>query len=147
MNKLSPVVLFVYNRPEHTKKTIEALQQNHLASESNLYIFSDGCKNENDKIRVEKVREFIQSVKGFKSVSITQREKNLGLANSVITGVSDVINKFGKVIVLEDDLVISPYFLQYMNKALDFYEKEEQVISIHGYIYPVKKELPRNIFS
>jgi len=146
INELAPVSLFVYNRIEHTKKTIEALRLNNLASESNLYIFSDGYKNDDDKVKVDKVRSLIKNIKGFNSVSIIERNKNLGLANSVIAGVSEIINKFGKVIVLEDDLVTSPYFLQYMNEALELYEKEEKVISIHGYVYPIKNKLPETFF-
>ena len=109
---LATIILFVYNRLEHTKKTINSLKENSLASESNLYIFSDGWKNDNDKIKVESVRALIKKTEGFKSVSIIEREENLGLANSIIRGVTEIISKSGKVIILEDDLVTSPYFLQ-----------------------------------
>lgn len=143
---LASIILFVYNRLEHTKKTINSLKENSLASESNLYIFSDGWKNDNDKIKVESVRALIKKTEGFKSVSIIEREENLGLANSIIRGVTEIISKSGKVIILEDDLVTSPYFLQYMNDALDLYQNEDKVISIHGYIYPVKKILPETFF-
>lgn len=140
-----PIILFVYNRPWHTEQTVEALKKNELASESDLFIFSDGSKINNDE-NVKKVREYIKTVKGFKSVTIIEREKNFGLANSVITGVTEIINKFGKVIVLEDDLVTSRYFLRYMNDGLSVYENDEQVISIHGYIYPVNIQLPETFF-
>ena len=142
----APIILFVYNRHEHTKKTIETLQLNHLASENNLYIFFDGYKNENDRIKVEIVRSYVKSISGFKSITIVERKKNLGLAESVITGVNEIINRYGKAIVLEDDLITSPYFLKYMNDALDLYENIDEVVSIHGYIYPVKKELPETFF-
>ncbi len=145
MKNLSPIILFVYNRPWHTEQTVEALKKNKVASESNLFIFSDGPKVENDA-NVRKVREYTRTIDGFKSVTIIEREKNLGLANSVIAGVTEIVNRFGKVIVLEDDLVTSKYFLKFMNDALDFYEHEEKVISIHGYIYPVKSKLPETFF-
>jgi hypothetical protein len=143
---LSPIALFVYNRPEHTRRTILALQKNELATESDLIIFSDGAKNEAVKNEVEEVRRYLKTVTGFKSVKIFERQENQGLAKSIICGVTEVVNQYGKIIVLEDDLVTSPYFLKYMNEALDLYEKEEKVISIHGYIYPIKQELPETFF-
>lgn len=143
---LAPIVLFVYNRPLHTGQTIEALSKNTLAIDSTLIIFSDAAKNEKEIKNVAEVRKLIKNIKGFKEVEIIERETNIGLAKSVIAGVTNVVNKYNKVIVLEDDLVTSPYFLTYMNSALDLYENEEDVISIHGYIYPIKKELPNTFF-
>ena len=145
-SKLAPITLFVYNRPDHTRQTIEALQKNFLAKESNLFIFSDGAKNEGDIDSVQEVRTYLKTIDGFKSVNIEEKTKNHGLANSIIAGVTKIVNKFGKIIVLEDDLVTSKYFLQYMNDGLDFYEKEKRVISIHGYIYPLKQKLNSNFF-
>jgi len=135
MRKLSPIILFVYNRPWHTEQTVEALKKNELAGESDLFIFSDGPKVENDE-NVKKVREYIKTINGFNSVTIIEREKNLGLANSVIAGVTEIVNKFGKVIVLEDDLVTSKYFLKFMNEALDFFKDRNDVFSISGHSYP-----------
>jgi hypothetical protein len=143
---LAPIALFVYNRTEHLKKTIAALKENELASESDLIIFSDGPKNSSDYDKVNVVRKYSHSITGFKSVKIIEREKNIGLANSIIAGVTEAVNQYGKIIVLEDDLVTSPYFLRYMNDGLDIYEKKEEVISIHGYIYPVKGKLPETFF-
>lgn len=139
MNNLSPIILFVYNRPWHTAQTVEALKNNELASESALFVFADGPKVENDE-DVQKVREFIKTVNGFKSVTIVEREKNIGLAESVITGVTEIVNEYGRVIVLEDDLITSKYFLRFMNDGLDTYENEEKVISIHGYLFPVRRK-------
>jgi len=144
--KLAPVVLFVYNRPWHTRQTIEALQKNELADQGDLIIYSDGLKNEQDRNNVAKVREYICNINGFKSVEVIERQKNLGLADSIIDGVTEVVNKYGRAIVLEDDLVSSPYFLKYMNDGLEFYKDEEQVISIHGYVYPIEKKLPETFF-
>lgn len=135
VSTLAPVVLFVYNRYEHTKKTIEALKSNELAEYSNLFIFSDGAKKEENIKSVQQVRTYIYKIEGFKSVSIIEREKNIGLAESVINGVTEILKKFGKVIVLEDDIVTAPCFLTYMNKALEFYINEKKVFSISGYSY------------
>lgn len=142
----APIVFFVYNRPWHTQQAIEALQKNELAKESDLFIFSDAPKTLEAAPAVQEVRDYIRRIKGFKTVSIVERKKNLGLANSIIDGVTKVCNEFGRVIVLEDDLVTSPYFLRFMNEALDLYEHEGKIISIHGYIYPVSKKLPETFF-
>lgn len=144
--RLSPILLFTYNRLIHTRKVIEALLQNEYASVSDLIIYSDGGKDEKTKHEVFVVREYLKSIVGFKSLVIRERSENWGLANNIIDGVTSVVNEYGKVIVLEDDLVVSPYFLKYMNEALDLYEKEEQIACIHGYVYPVKRQLPETFF-
>jgi hypothetical protein len=143
---LSPVVLFVYNRPWHTRQTIGALQKNDLAAESELTIFSDGPKNEEARLKVEEVRQYLRTITGFKRIQIHERKENQGLANSIIDGVTQIINEYGRGIVLEDDLVTSPYFLKYMNDGLDFYEQDHRVISVLGYVYPVKFLLPETFF-
>lgn len=143
---LSPMVLFVYNRPWHTRQTIKALQKNELADRSDLFIYSDSPKNEQTEKAVKKVREYIHTIDGFKTITIREREKNLGLAGSIIDGVTAIVNEYGRLIVLEDDLVTSPFFLRYMNDALILYENEEKVISIHGYIYPLSEKLPSTFF-
>ncbi len=143
---LSPIVLFVYNRPWHTQQTIEALQQNELANESELFIYSDAPKNESAKDAVTEVRKLIKSIKGFKQVTVIEREKNWGLAESIIDGVTSIIKQYGKIIVLEDDLVTSPYFLKYMNEALEFYKDEEKVWHISGWNYPIEIEPAQDVF-
>lgn len=143
---LAPIVLFVYNRPIHTQKTIEALIENKFSIDSDLIIYSDAPRNESSAEKVKEVRNYIKTVKGFKSITILEREKNLGLAASIIDGVTSVVNRHGKIIVLEDDLVTSPFFLSFMNKGLDLYEEENEVISIHGYNYPVVLETKRKTF-
>jgi len=140
------MVLFVYNRPWHTRQTIKALQKNELADRSDLFIYSDSPKNEQTEKAVKKVREYIHTIDGFKTITIREREKNLGLAGSIIDGVTAIVNEYGRLIVLEDDLVTSPFFLRYMNDALILYENEEKVISIHGYIYPLSEKLPSTFF-
>ena len=142
----APVALFVYRRPKHTLRTIRALQNNPGASETDLIVFSDGPKNDLDRTQVQDVRDLLGSIKGFRSVSVVDREKNMGLAESVINGVTQVLSTRGTIIVVEDDIETSPHFLQYMNEALDAYEKEERVISIHGYIYPLATPAPETFF-
>lgn len=130
---LAPICLFSYNRLEETTKTINALKNNFLASESNLIIFSDGPKNVRDEITVKELRNYLKTISGFNSIEIIESKINKGLANSIIQGVSAVINKHGKVIVLEDDLVSTPNFLDFMNQALDFYRPHKIIQSINGY--------------
>ena len=130
---LAPMVLFTFNRLDHTKKTIDALKENILAKESELFIFSDGARNSEEYIKVKSVRKYLKSIDGFKKINIIETEKNRGLAKSVISGVTDIINKYGKVIVLEDDLVTSKYFLKYMNEALTIFKEREDIWSISGY--------------
>lgn len=147
MQNFAPIALFVYNRPEHTRRTVKFLQQNLLADESRLFVFSDAPKK-GDEERVREVREFIKTIDGFKSVEIIEREFNLGLANSIIGGVTKLTNEYGKVIVFEDDLLSSRYTLQYFNNALQRYENEEKVMHICAYMYPLKNalQLPETFF-
>lgn len=135
---LAPIVLFVYNRPAHTRRTVEALLKNTLAKESDLVIYSDASKNSEAADTVREVRDYIGTINGFKSVKIVERDRNWGLANSIIDGVTSVVNERGRIIVLEDDLVVTPHFLDFMNRALDKYQDEQQVIQVSGYMFPVK---------
>lgn len=137
--ELAPIVLFVYNRPEHTVRTIEALKNNELADLSTLIIYSDGPKNSLAEDKVRQVRDYIKTVRGFRSVEVVERDMNWGLASSIIDGVSSVINQYGKVIVLEDDIVTSSSFLSFMNKALDFFKLEKKVWHISGWNYPMSE--------
>lgn len=127
----APVVLFVYNRPEHTRRTIEALSASDMATDTPLYIFSDGAK-ETSTAEVEEVRRIIHNIKGFASINICERDSNTGLARNIISGVSEVLKTNSKVIVLEDDLIVSRHFLTYMNAALDYYE-DKNVFSVSGF--------------
>lgn len=137
---LAPLILFVYNRPDHTRNTLEALSKNIDAENTELFIFSDGPKNEQARPRINEVRQVINCYKNnrFKKVEIVNAEKNKGLANSIVSGVSSIINEYGKVIVLEDDLLTAPNFLLFMNKALDFYQDYEKVYTVHGYCGNIK---------
>ncbi|MBC7568043.1 MAG: glycosyltransferase family 2 protein [Pedobacter sp.] len=143
---IAPVVLFVYNRLDHTRQTIQALQKNILAEESDLYIYADGAKNVAAEVPVNVLREYLKTINGFKSVTIRLRKNNIGLNENIISGVTEVINACGKAIVLEDDLVTSKWFLRYMNDALDLYIDQQQVACIHGYLPPVKQKLKEAFF-
>lgn len=145
-SRLAPIALFVYNRLDHAQQTVTALLANDLASESDLIVFSDSAKTEQGMQAVSQVREFVHSIQGFKSIRIVERPTNWGLARSIISGVTEVCAHYGRVIVLEDDLVTSPRFLKYMNDGLDLYTEEERVISIHGYMYPLENQSESTFF-
>lgn len=138
--ELAPIALFVYNRPELTLRTLEHLARNEELARSALFVFCDGPKigaTAEQLNQIARVQEIIRSRPWAQAVHIEQSEKNKGLANSIITGVTKTVEKYGRVIVVEDDLAVAPFFLQYMNKALHIYEKEKKVLAIHGYLYPV----------
>ena len=151
---LAPIVLFVYNRPWHTQQTVEALQKNELATESDLYIFADGPKEnatEEQKEKINQVREYIHQITGFKQVIISESEQNIGCADSIITGNSSVLKEHEKIIVVEDDIVTSRYFLRFMNEALDFFEKDERIFSVSGYnfstsVMPIPSSYKKDIY-
>ncbi|ANH83738.1 hypothetical protein A8C56_06240 [Niabella ginsenosidivorans] len=136
---LAPICLFVYNRLAKTKQTVEALQKNFLANKSDLFVFSDGPKNEAAKSNVNEVRSYLGTITGFKSIVIYESENNKGLANSIIDGVTLIVSKYDKVIVLEDDLITVPGFLDFMNAGLDFYTDDPNVFSISGFVFDIKK--------
>lgn len=125
---------------------MESLLQNAEAKDSDLFIFSDGPKNEKTVRGVADNREYIHTVTGFKTVTIVEREKNWGLANSLIAGITDVINKYGRVIVVEDDLILSPYFLKFMNDGLEKYKDDDRVGTITGFVPPIEEKLPETFF-
>lgn len=132
----APIALFVYKRPEQTKRVIEALKENDLAGVSNLFVFSDNFRDAQDQENVNAVRAYLNEVQEagwFHSVSIYQSEKNKGLAHSIISGVSMIIEQYGRIIVLEDDLITSSRFLRYMNECLDYFENNEKIWAVCGY--------------
>ena len=139
---LSPILLFVYNRPAHVRRCIEALRQNAQAAESELFVYSDAAKDAEAEEAVRQTRLYIKSITGFKEVHLTEREKNWGLARNVIDGVTTLVNRFGRVIVLEDDLVVAPYFLQFMNEALTVYQDEPRVGHIQACDFTQDPSLP-----
>lgn len=139
---LAPILLFAYNRPRHLQHTVEALAHNPLAQESELFVFSDGARTEDDREDVELVRSYIHTIEGFKTVHRIERDRNYGLAANIIDGVTDIVNRYGRVIVLEDDLVTAPGFLQFMNDALDTYADEPRVGHIQAYDFTQSPRLP-----
>lgn len=142
----APVALFAYNRPDHTAATLEALGSNEHAPESDLTVFCDGPRVAEHAADTERVREIAKGAQGFRSVTVIERESNMGLARSVISGVSEMLEVHDRVIVLEDDLVTSPFFLGFMNEGLEVCADEERVLSICGYTFPVDGALPDSFF-
>ena len=145
----APIALFAYNRPNHLKKTLDALALNEGAAESELYIFCDGPKqNAPADVRhnINEVVNIANSENRFKTVNVAIQQNNTGLAQSITSGVSKIVDIYGKVIVLEDDIVTSTGFLSYMNNALDFYETNERVMHISGYMYPHNENLQETFF-
>ena len=133
----APIALFTYNRPAHTQRTVRALQRCALAKESQLHVYSDGPRNVKAEPAVREVRDFLKTVDGFAVVHVHERETNIGLAESVIDGVTHLCSEFGSVIAVEDDLVVAPGFLAYLNAALERYRDDPQVMQIAGHMFPV----------
>lgn len=147
--QLAPIVLFVYNRPRHTKQILDALMSNELADQSKLYIFSDGPKYiaSDDQMRaIEEVRHLIREKQWCREVEIIESDYNKGLADSIIHGVTHIVNKHEKIIVLEDDLVTSKGFLKFMNETLNMYNDDERVMHVSGYMYPVNSQISQTTF-
>lgn len=145
-NITAPIALFTYNRADHTQQAVESLLKNAEAKDSNLFIFSDGAKTPEKQKGVDDNRTYIHTVSGFKNVTIIEREKNWGLANSLIAGITEIVNRYGRVIVVEDDLILSPYFLQFMNEALEKYKDDDRVASISAFLNPVEGDVPATFF-
>ena len=142
----APILLFAYNRPEHLKRCIQSLQQNTLAADSDLYVISDGAKNEATAEEVKTVRQYLASLDeqqtGFRNFNIIERASNWGLADNIIEAVTRFTREYGKVIVVEDDLVVAPYFLQFMNDALEAYKDEPCVGHIQACDFIKSNEMP-----
>ena len=138
----APILLFTYNRLAHTRRCVEALLKNSLATESELFIYSDGAKDDTQQAAVNEVRYYIHNIRGFKQITIIQRDENWGLARNIIDGVTTQVNRYGKVIVLEDDLVVAPHFLQFMNDALETYKDEPKVGHIQACDFTQDPTLP-----
>ena len=142
----APIALFAYARPVHTRRAVESLLRNPQAQNHDLIAFSDAARTPDKQATVDEVRAYLATISGFRSVTIHHRPRNLGLANSIIGGVTQVLAEHELIIVLEDDMVTSPHFLAYMNEALERFADNERVISIHGYVYPVQQTLPEAFF-
>lgn len=148
---LAPVVLFVYNRPWHTEQTLNALKSNEFAEQTLLYIFCDGAKKDStseNSENIRKVHSVVRSGNWCRKTIVIETDENKGLAASVISGVTEVINRHGKVIVLEDDVVPGRFFLRFMNEALRFYAEDERIFSVGGvnYAFKIPKHYPHDVF-
>lgn len=143
---LAPIIFFAFSRPDHTRRALAALAANELADKSDLIVYADAARNKREAASVRAVRELVRGTTGFRSVTLIERDMNFGLARNIIEGVSEVLCQHERVIVLEDDMVTSPFFLTYMNEALERYANDDRIISIHGYVYPVAGALPEAFF-
>lgn len=146
---ISPVVVFSYNRPDHLRRTLDALAKNDLAEESVLYIYCDGAKADATQEQLQRVsenRRVAHATTGFREVHVVEREKNIGLKDNIVGAVTEIVNQYGRIITLEDDVVTSVGFLKYMNEALELYADEESVMHISAYMYPHKSRLPETFF-
>lgn len=157
--EIAPIIVFAYNRPEHLKQTLDALAKNDLANESELFIYCDGAKVVmNERVnelpsergmylaKIARTREVAHAASGFKNVTVVEREKNVGLMNNIVGAVTEIVNRYGRVIVFEDDMVTSPGTLQYFNDALETYKDEEKVMHIVSYMFPHRWLLPETFF-
>lgn len=137
----APAAVFVYKRKDYAEKTLAALRDNFLAEQTELYIFSDGARNEKDRQAVSQVQDFVREFAaqgGFRCVHVSLASGNQGLASSIIAGVTGLLEKFGRIIVLEDDLLTGRDYLTYMNDALDYYAQDRRIWSVSGYTPPLK---------
>lgn len=150
-NDYAPIAVFTYNRPDHTFRVLSALDASALAPKSDLYIFCDNYKNEKAKESVNQVRLVVDDFSRrsrFKRTEVIKSETNKGLATSIIDGVSEIMKEYGKAIVVEDDMLASPHFLEFMNDALDFYKDNQLIWSISGYSFPIKilEKYPHDVY-
>src|SRR5260370_19208127 len=139
----APIALFAYTRPLHLARTVAALLRDPLAAASDLHVFCDGPKTPAAAAAVREVRAFVRSITGFRSISVVEQERNIGLANSIIAGVTALCGRFGRAIVLEDDILVTPGFLDFMNAALARYVNDERVMQITGYMFPIRSDASR----
>jgi hypothetical protein len=136
----APVAIFCYNRPDCLQKCVAQLAKNPLAASTPLYFFSDAAKTASDVKQVQQVRSYLKAVTGFEHIVIIEAPRNKGLARSIIDGVTSILNKFEEVIVLEDDLITTENFLDFMNACLNFYRLNSKVFSISGFTMPINME-------
>ncbi len=144
--QLAPIALFVYNRPEHTRRVVASLLKNSLAAQSELHVFCDGPRDDRAVDSVREVRSYVHGIDGFAGVRVYEQGHNRGLAESIIDGVSRLCEQYGRVIVVEDDLLLAPNFLAYMNAALERYQDDTQVMQISGHMFPVDVNVADDAF-
>jgi hypothetical protein len=144
--KFAPIALFAYNRPFHLRKVVESILTNRESKFSELFVFIDGPRNHQDVAKINEIENFLNRLEGFSRCIFYTSKFNLGLEKSITSGVSKILSKHEDIIVIEDDIVVSSNFLEFMNEGLKLYKNEEDVASIHGYVYPVKRDLPETFF-
>ena len=135
MDILAPIGLSAYARLDHLKQNIAALKNNYAAAKSHLYIFSDGPKD-GDHEKVSSVRNYLRKIDGFKKIELVERKQNSRIMNNR-NGIKDLLDRYGKIIFLEEDIVTAPGFLDFMNNALNVYANDERIFSITGYTPPI----------
>ena len=146
---ISPIVIFSYDRPSHLQQTLDALSKNKLADQSDLFIYCDGAKataSQEQLRRIADNRRVAHAADGFKSVTVIERPHNVGLKANIVGAVTEIVNRYGRIITLEDDVITSPGFLQFMNEALELYKDDERVMHISGYMWPHRLPLPKTFF-
>ena len=149
MISLAPIIVFCYNRPWHVEQTLEALSRNELADQSTLYIYCDGPKygaSEEMRRKIADVRQVVRKRQWCKEVHVIEHKHNMGLMNNIVDAVTEIVNQYGRVITMEDDIITSRGYLRFMNEALELYKNDEQVMHISGYMWPHKRKLPNTFF-
>lgn len=136
-HSLAPIAFFGFRRPEHMAASLASLRNCELADQSELFIYCDGARKKEDEALVAQVREVAQQQTWARQLTVVAQEKNIGLAASIVQGASDLCARFGRVIVLEDDLIVGTKFLQFMNQALDFYQDDERVFQVSAHNFDV----------
>ncbi len=144
--KQAPIISLHFNRPDHSLRALESLSRNYGASDSELFIFCDGPRNEQDLLGVDQVRQVVKSQQWCGQVHVIEREKNYGCFQNTVSAVSEICEQYGKVIFCEDDSLVSPYFLNYMNRALEIYQDEPLVMQVSAYMWPLEGDLPETFF-
>ena len=147
--KLAPVVVFAYNRPDHLRQVLDHLSKNILANQSDLYVYCDGAKNGASELEKKVVAEcalVAKQASGFKTVTVVERDYNVGLADNIIGAVTEIVNQYGRVITIEDDVITSKGYLKYMNEALEMYKDDERVMHITGFMWKYRGLLPTTFF-
>lgn len=142
----APIALFVYQRLDHTKKVVKALEANKESIDSELFIFIDGPKSKLEYEKSVEIENYCNTIEGFRNLHIFKADKNQGLSKAITNGVTQILEKHEETIVVEDDIVVSPSFLEFMNSGLEIYRLDDNVASIHGYVYPVNTQLPETFF-
>jgi len=142
----APIALFAYNRPDHAARVVEALLRNAQAAASTLHVFADAAREPAQAAAVDAVRAHVRQIRGFHNVVIVERARNLGLSGSIVDGVTQLCAAHGRVIVVEDDVEVSPFFLRYMNDALERYRDEPRVLGVGAYSFPAREPRPETFF-